>query len=269
MDSAETTTTDKTITTTTFLVVGGGIAGVSCLETLRFLCPTEHITLIAESALIKTVTNLVPLGKALTRFDVAELPAADSALAADPHVRLVTGDRLLTVHSASRTACTANGLRIRYTVLCVCSGARPQLIAPAAEHGDRVLGIRDTESVAQFQRRIRGSRRIAIVGNGGIAAECAYAVSGVHVDWVIRDRFVAQTFVDPGAAEFFRTRIERKGDAEAAGDDAGRPKGPVKRMRYDETTVDGAGGGAGAALGPDWHRKWDLSAGGDGASDQR
>lgn len=272
---------DTITDTTTFLVVGGGIAGVSCCETLRFLCPNAQVTLVTESALIKTVTNLVPLAKSLARFDVAERSAEDHqgsysepvaslvqysksyspTATVDPLLRIISGDRVRTLESASQLARTAAGRRIRYELLCLCTGARPQLIAQAAEHGDRVLGIRDTESVAQFQRRVRGARRLAIVGNGGIAAECAYAVRGAHVDWVIRDRFVAQTFVDPGAAEFFRARIEQPDGPDAA---AVRPaqKAPVKRMRYGETeeAADGTVPKAGAALGPDWHRRWDLTS---------
>lgn len=255
---------DTPESTTTFLIVGGGISGISCMETLRFLSPEAHITLITESALVKTVTNLVPLAKSLTRFDVTE-QTADDLLRTQPNLRLITGDRLQTIHAAQHLATTVAGLRIRYNQLCLCTGARPQLIPQADEHPERVLGIRDTESVAIFQQRIAGSRRIAIVGNGGIAAECVYAVRGVHVDWVIKDRFVAQTFVDPGAAEFFRTRISGRSEGSndaAAAVDGTKKLGPVKRMRYDETTHEADIGGtkAGAALGPDWHRKWDLSA---------
>lgn len=256
----------STSITTTFLIVGGGIAGVTCLETLRFLCPDDHVTLLTESALVKTVTNLVPLGKALHRFDITETAAAESRLAADAqHVRLITGDRLAEIDSMRRSATTLAGRRIDYRMLCLCTGARPHLIPQAALHSDRVLGIRDTDSVEHFQRLVSNAKRVAIVGNGGIAAECAFALRNVHVDWVIRDRFVAQTFVDPGAAEFFRHKIEQKGK-DIVGEMRAERKGPVKRMRYDETSTSGVevravgANKSGAALGPDWLGKWDLGA---------
>lgn len=41
-----------------FVIIGGGIAGVTCAETLAALCPDEEsITLLSASPLIKTVTN--------------------------------------------------------------------------------------------------------------------------------------------------------------------------------------------------------------------
>ena len=35
----------------------------------------------------------------------------------------------------------------------------------------RVLTLRDTDSVATLAQRLRGARRIMVVGNGGIAME--------------------------------------------------------------------------------------------------
>ena len=43
-----------------------------------------------------------------------------------------------------------------------------QLIAEGHPH---VVGIRDVESVREFQSRLQHARRIMVVGNGGIATE--------------------------------------------------------------------------------------------------
>lgn len=101
------------------------------------------------------------------------------------------------------------GGRLPYDKLCICAGARPKQLPPgvfqapaaaaaapaAAEeaepHGGggeqqaqqaqrdaelaevhaRVLTIRDTDSVARLAARLRAARRVAVVGNGGIALE--------------------------------------------------------------------------------------------------
>ena len=34
-----------------------------------------------------------------------------------------------------------------------------------------MLSIRDTESVKVFQQKLKGARRVVVVGNGGIATE--------------------------------------------------------------------------------------------------
>ena len=47
------------------------------------------------------------------------------------------------------------------------------------EKGPHVVWLRDTESAQQFQTRIKDARRIMIVGNGGIATEMVYEVTGM------------------------------------------------------------------------------------------
>ena len=68
-----------------------------------------------------------------------------------------------------------NGDKISYEKLCVCTGAFPKVIFPGHPH---VLYIRDTESVQTFMSRISSAKRIVIVGNGGIATEMVYEISG-------------------------------------------------------------------------------------------
>ena len=98
----------------------------------------------------------------------------------------------------------SDGRRLPYDKLCICAGARPKQLpsalfraaaAAAADGGQagqqgqqqpepapaqgaeleelqsRVLTIRDTDSVARLAAQLRGARRVAVVGNGGIALE--------------------------------------------------------------------------------------------------
>lgn len=228
----------------TFLVIGGGIAGVSCIETLTFLCPDATIILVTESSLIKTVTNLVPLAKAVSRFDIEER----NANTLKGNLTVLT-DRMVSVNSSTKTVVTATGTQLKYKFLCICTGARPKLIDQAADN-PLVIGIRDTESVLDFQKRIKNSKRIAIVGNGGIASEIVYEIRNIAIDWVIKDNFISQSFVDPGAAELFQCKIRNKSVGPRV------VKTTFKRMRYDE---DGqTNNKSGGALGPDWHRTLDL-----------
>ncbi|KAG4071814.1 hypothetical protein HA402_005975 [Bradysia odoriphaga] len=231
----------------TFLVIGGGIAGVSCIETLTFLCPDQKIILVTESKLIKTVTNLVPLAKAVSRFDIEERNA--ETLKGNLTVLV---DRMVSINSTEKTVVTEKGTEIKYKFMCLCTGARPKLIDQAADN-PLVIGIRDTESVLEFQKRIKHSKRIAIVGNGGIASEIVYEIRNIAIHWVIKDSFISQSFVDPGAAELFQCKIRNKSNVQR------ETKTTFKRLRYDEDgQSDNKNGGA---LGPDWHRTLDLDGG--------
>lgn len=233
----------------TFIVVGGGIAGVSCVEGLEFLCPDKQVLLLTASPLVKATTNIIHLSKTLCQFDVKELKAEAFA---DTHPMVsVIQDTVTSIDSVQHTVSTSQGKCFKYEKLCICTGGSPKLIG---EENPYILGIRDTESVEEFQNRIKEARRIVVVGNGGIATELVHEVEGVEIIWSIKDKHISATFVDPGAAEFFQTKLMKGGDKEIA-----EKSSVVKRMQF---TLEGSSNlkdaPRGAALGPDWHSNFNI-----------
>ncbi|XP_054282714.1 pyridine nucleotide-disulfide oxidoreductase domain-containing protein 1 [Macrosteles quadrilineatus] len=228
-----------------FVIVGGGIAGVSCAESLAFLCLDSKIALITASPLIKAVTNLVPLTKMLTRFDIEEREA-DTLSQSNPSVTVVK-DFVTGFDSIKHLVFLKSGVELKYKKLCLCSGASPKLIPGESKN---IVGIRDTESVKDFQDRVQDSSRIVVVGNGGIATEIIYELTGVELIWVIKDEHISANFIDPVAAEFFQDRLLKQ--------DVSDTPPIVKRMKYtvedDKSHLEKSG----AALGPDWHSKYKL-----------
>lgn len=233
----------------TFVVIGGGIAGVSCVEGLSFLAPEESIILITASPLVKAVTNVVPLGRTLMHFDVEEESA--TVLSEKHRMLRVIHDSAVKIDTVKKLVELGGGRVVSFKMLCLCTGAKPKLIA---ESNEFVVGIRDTESVLQFSHKLRDARRVVVVGNGGIATEVVHEVKDVEIVWVIKDKHISATFVDPGAAEFFLDKISSKS---ATSGNPGKENSPTKRMRY--VVSDSAPVKNGAALGPDWHNSFDMS----------
>lgn len=233
------------ITDCTFAIIGGGIAGVSCAEGVSFLAPDENAVLITASPLIKTVTNIIPLGKTVMQFDIEEKAA--KMLTEKYDSLKVIHDTVTSIDITKKCIETQNGNSITYKKLCLCNGARPKLIA---ENNKFVIGIRDTESVIEFSQRIQHVKKIVVVGNGGIATELVHEVENVDIVWVIKDKHISATFIDPGAAEFFLEDVQNMDKSKNTD-----IKQPIRRMRY---TTTGPSKEGGPALGPDWHNNFNI-----------
>ncbi|XP_050432996.1 pyridine nucleotide-disulfide oxidoreductase domain-containing protein 1 [Adelges cooleyi] len=209
----------------TYVIVGGGIAGMSCAETLR-LYTKDPILLISESPTVKVVTNIKFHTKMAAGFDVEE-----KCLQTLRDIKFVVGE-VISIDSVARIVYT-NNVKINYQKLCLCTGATPKLL----DDKDYIIALRDTHSVEYFQTILGQASQIVIVGNGGIATDLVYKLNDVKIIWVIKDNYISSHFLDAGAAEFFSnylnaTQVEPK---------------VVKRHRYTGEK------GTGAALGPDWH----------------
>ncbi|TMW45694.1 hypothetical protein DOY81_009225 [Sarcophaga bullata] len=237
----------------TFVVVGGGIAGVTCAETIAICCPEQSILLITESNIIKTVANLEPVARYLHKFDVQERTLASTLgnnFLAPAIITVV--DQLKNIEADNKFIITKNNKKIHYNYLCLCTGGTPRLIE---DNNALILGIRDTDSVLELQKRLKAAKKIVLIGNGGISSELAHELQGIEVHWIVKDNHIASTFIDPGAAYFFQQRIDQMRQTNSNESPA---KGIVKRLRYDEITSDADTSKKGAALGPDWHKHLDL-----------
>ena len=221
------------------IIVGGGIAGVSCAESLSAQSIELPILLVSGSPLVKRAVNIRGASKLVLDFEIEEL-AIESIARENRGVRVLIG--VVTRFLSEQNAITIDDtLSIRYSRLCICTGATPRVIG---DEGSRVYGIRDTDSVELVQGKLRDSRRVVVVGNGGIAMELVYKMKGTEVVWVVRDSTIGSVFLDKGAAQFML--------AEMAKIPTGKER--TKRGRYKTESRAGAGGKniRGCALGPDW-----------------
>ena len=238
-----------------FVVLGGGIAGVSCAQTLRLLAPdTASIILVTASEVVKAVTELTHMTKLLSSFSVTERDAGEWQQE-NAGVRLVKG--IVTgVDKREKVVRVNGGGELRYDKLCICTGGQPRVIT---RNNPRVLGIRDTQSVIHFQELLKDAARVMVVGNGGIATEIVYELDNVDVVWAIKDSSISSVFVDAGAGEFLTQKLRKNSDH----DD--KIEKPTKRIKY---SVDKSGnaGFTGSALGPDWHKGFSTDGKASGKS---
>uniref|UniRef100_A0A8C3FWF9 Pyridine nucleotide-disulfide oxidoreductase domain-containing protein 1 n=1 Tax=Chrysemys picta bellii TaxID=8478 RepID=A0A8C3FWF9_CHRPI len=228
-----------------FVVVGGGIAGVTCAERLATEFPSEDILLVTASPVIKAVTNFKQVSKTLEEFDVEEQPST-MLEQRYPNIKVIESG-VKQLKSQEHKIFTEDGKQCIYEKLCLCAGAKPKLIF---EGNPYVLGIRDTDSAQAFQNHLAKAKRIAVVGNGGIALELVYEIEGCEVIWAIKDKAIGNTFFDAGAAEFLIPKLTAEKLETAIA--CKRTKYTTEGSEKEEGSV-AAADKLGTALGPDWH----------------
>lgn len=122
---------------TRYLVVGGGVAGTSCVDELCRVDPTASVTLISGSGSTRGVTNYVKLTDALESFDVEDV-ALSTLQERYPNLRCVVG---VVVGLEEMRVRLSDGRSIQFESVCICTGAAPRVLF---EHPS-VLCIRDKE----------------------------------------------------------------------------------------------------------------------------
>ena len=63
--------------------------------------------------------------------------------------------------------------KIRYDKVCICTGVKPQLLV---RNHPNIIGIRDVSSVHKLTEKLSVAKKVAVVGNGGIALEIIHEV---------------------------------------------------------------------------------------------
>uniref|UniRef100_A0A8C5AM68 Pyridine nucleotide-disulfide oxidoreductase domain-containing protein 1 n=1 Tax=Gadus morhua TaxID=8049 RepID=A0A8C5AM68_GADMO len=165
--------------------------------------PSAEVGLITAASHIKAVANFKQVSQTLEEFDVEERPP--SVLQEKYPNVTVFQSAVRSLQADQHTLQTEDGRSVGYEKLCICSGARPKLLTQDQPY---VLGVRDTDSVQEFQKRLSSAKRIVVVGNGGIALELVFEVRGCEVVWAVKDKAIGNTFFDAGAAQFLIPSLE-------------------------------------------------------------
>ncbi|KAK0428043.1 hypothetical protein QR680_010564 [Steinernema hermaphroditum] len=236
------------------VVVGGGVAGVCCVEELRCHDEETPVVLVSgSSGYLKKSTTAVRYGEITEEIVVSEQePEAFAKEGID--VRM--NDVVQWIPNEKRLKLD-NGDELLYSKLCICTGAS----AKKSFESEHVLTLRDTETIEALKKKLETARRVLILGNGGIATELVFELTDVEVVWAIRHSTISATYFDEAAAKFFASRL-------TSGRDPKDTKKEARRERYVVAPSTSAEGkkSSGCALGPYWLRNLvhDKEASGSG-----
>jgi NADH dehydrogenase FAD-containing subunit len=147
-------------------------------------------------------TVFVKITKFLREFDIQETQPCSFA---DKFTNLtVLQKNVSDLNEEDHRITCSDGSAFEYEKLCICTGSSPKLISDQSAF---VLGIRDTETVRDFQARLANARQIVVVGNGGIATELVHEIENCKVVWAIKDSCIGHVYFDNHSARFFDSRI--------------------------------------------------------------
>jgi hypothetical protein len=158
-------------------------------------------------------------------------------------------------HIAKTITLHTSQTQLRYQKLCIATGVRPRLIA---DH-PRIIGIRDVDSVNQLVHQLKSARKVAIIGNGGIALELIHELKLMEVDWILRDDYVGSAFFDATASDFILSiLLNPLTQSSTNSNNISRPPADKSRNKGQVPSSSGNHSGnvvQGYGLGPEWMKK--------------
>jgi NADPH-dependent 2,4-dienoyl-CoA reductase/sulfur reductase-like enzyme len=159
----------------TVVVVGAGLAGVRCCESLRAQGFDGRIVLVGEE-------SHVPYERPALSKELLAGVRDDIALRPPFHwhelgIELVLGTRVESVRDGVASAGTRAW---KFDRLVLATGARPRRL-PGARHS-RVHHLRTIDDAWALREQLRAGRRLVVVGSGFVGAEVATTAARLGVD---------------------------------------------------------------------------------------
>lgn len=186
-----------------FVIVGNGVAGTTCAETLRKNDPSCRITLIGDERWpLYNRVALPPFIKDKTPREKVFLRTLEQHV--QRGIDLLLETRVTAVNPDERTVRLDDGRELPYDALLVATGGRPNpLKVPGAEGAGNAFNFQYFDDAEAILETIHRSKRAAVTGGSYIAYELAEAFryQGLETFWLIRGpRFLRRVLDEEGGA---------------------------------------------------------------------
>ncbi len=220
-----------------YVIVGGGIAGIHCIEGIRSVDPEGSITLISAEA----DSNY---GRPLISYYLEGATNEGRMSYRGPdfyeknHVRALHGVSVEQLDPSAKTVTLSDGQILPYDALCVAAGSSP-FVPPfsgldTVEKQFTFMTLADARALAQA---VTPESRVLIIGGGLIGLKCAEGLYAHTKHLTVCDLapHVLSSILQPESAEIVEQHLEEKGVRLMLGDSAKEFHGSHALMNSGET----------------------------------
>ena len=260
-----------------YVIIGGSIAGVSCIEVIRSADPEGEITLVTA----ETVSNY---GRPLISYylegktDEARMSWRGADFYEKNRVTVLHETQAVSVDAKEHTVSLDSGATLAYDALCVCTGSAP--VCPKFEGLDTVPQWQFFTTLADakaLEQTVTKQTRVLIIGAGFIGLKCAEGLRDRAGSVTVCDLagHAMSASLDADSAPILERHLERNGIRLLLGDTVSRFDGGTAFMQNGETVAfdvlviavgvrpetalfTAAGGTAGRGIPVDGHMKTPL-----------
>jgi NAD(P)H-nitrite reductase large subunit len=170
-----------------YVIIGNGVAGTTCAESLRKNDPHGRITLLsAEPYPLYNRVSLPPFLK--RQASEAKVLMRTRERHAQDRIDLRLETRVMGVCAEERTVITQGGEELPYDALLVATGGRPHGLGGQGGDLHGMMNFQTLDDAKAIDARICMARSAVVAGGSYIAYELAEAfrARGLETTWVIR-----------------------------------------------------------------------------------
>jgi len=182
-----------------FVIVGNGVAGTTCAETLRKNDPNCEITLLGDERWpLYNRVALPPYIKGKATRQKVFLRTVEQHV--QRGITLLLETRVTKVNHQEQTVLLDNGKELPYDALLIATGGRPNhLQVPGVDGASNVFNFQYFDDAEAILDAIHSSKRAAVTGGSYIAYELAegFREQGLEVFWLHRGPYFLRRVLDP------------------------------------------------------------------------